>query len=80
MVRTMTTSRTSVDTDILNEVFLIHDDLQSNVDDGGFGIAEPILKIIGDLDWAIYHLRNSIDRGESYGENLELRSRDEKVS
>ena len=67
--------RTSVDTDILNEVFLIHTDLQNNVDDGGFGINEHILKLLGDLDWAVFHLRNSIDHGESYGENLELRSR-----
>ncbi len=67
--------RTNVDTDILNEAFLFHEELQNLVDDGGFNIDTHILGALSSLDWIMFHLRNSIDHGESYGENLKLRSR-----
>lgn len=68
-------ARTNVDTDILNEVFIVNRELSDYISDFGNDIPGNLIKLISDLDWVCYHLRNSIDHGESYGENLELRSR-----
>lgn len=67
--------RTNVDTDLLSEVFLVHQELEDYVSDFGSDLPNELLHKIANVDWVLYHLRNSIDHGESYGENLKLRSR-----